>query len=423
MVGACLLANRLHELSRGRFSRLASGYLGGQLLTVAATPVLARLYSPESWREFLVFTSLSGIITSLVGVRTVNAVHSATDDESVVRTLFVSFLVVVCGSVMLAVAAGAAALVVSPETSRRWLSITMLSLAAAAGAFFVQALVALRTRHGSFSTASTDQWLQSGVLVASQLVLGVLAIPSGLAIGSILASLVAMVLLIARYGRATVAAIAAPSAITSEWMRLRSYVTSGFASAVLNGASLQLPGLLIGTQFATTLAAPFSLAQRVMTAPLRSIGNAWSQLATAQLGAAFRDGRGLDREFSALAWRSSLLAVSILVPVAFVCSLFWRQIFGDGWERLPLIVWLLVPLSLAQFVGSSLSLTPSVVGRPAADVVVAAVRVGVAVLSLVVVPMFVAWELAGVLCYVLAGAAGYLLNLRVYSRLVREARA
>ena len=95
-------------LPNNRFARsvsvLAGGTAAGQLIVIAASPILTRLYTPEDFGLLAVYAGILGILGVIANLRYQLAIPLPDSDEDAASIAALSLLVVVLITVLAAIA-------------------------------------------------------------------------------------------------------------------------------------------------------------------------------------------------------------------------------------------------------------------------------------------------------------------------------
>ncbi|KAA1174705.1 oligosaccharide flippase family protein [Marinobacter salinexigens] len=350
----------LKRLSEHRFFRavvtLASASAGGQLIMLAAMPLLTRLYAPDAFGVFSVFASVMGVVLVISSLRYELAVPLPGARRSALQLLLIALVINVCISLIATVAVAVfrfeiASLVDTPLlASYLWL----LPLAILSGGTF-KALNYWAIRSKDYRKIGVTKLTQACSNVTVQILGGV----SGLgAFGLILGQILGQSAGITRLAKGL-----SLNELREGFNKLRSMALftrySNFPrydapAAAVNVLSAQLPNVAMALLFGPAAAGFYYLADRVLAVPMSIVGQAVGQVLFSQAredlasGALFKRVLGLLLGLSGLA-SAICLVVTLIAEPAFVF------IFGDGWRDAGVFSsWLILGLSV-QFLYSPLS--------------------------------------------------------------------
>ena len=363
----------LSRLPTGVFARqvamLTTGTAVGQLIVLAVTPLLTRLYSPDDLGVFGLFASFLSVAAVATCLRLEWGVASAPDETEAAGLLALCLIVCPLASLLLAVAL--AALIRADLMAFGLLPLWTVPLAfvalVATGAF-----TALRYWHvgrREFRDVSAAAVAQGAGRAGASVAFGL----AGAGWPGLLAGdLVGRLLGIGRLWRRARPVLRDqwPSANRDTFReRLRRawrYPLVVLPSSLLDALAAALPLPVIATLFGTAAAGQFALVWRAASVPAALIGasvadvfHAHAASARAQGGAAVRN--LLLRTVSRLA----LLATVIYLPACLAAPFVFEAIFGREWRIAGWLMLLLLPMWWTSAIVSPVSRLLVVMDRPA----------------------------------------------------------
>ncbi|MEU8312252.1 MULTISPECIES: oligosaccharide flippase family protein [unclassified Micromonospora] len=404
---------------------IAAGSAGGQVLALAAAPLLARIYRPADFGLFAVVSALAVTIGTVAALRWEMAIPIP-ERESDARALVTLGLAAACGTG----AVGALLVLLLRDEVARWFDQPDLAswlwvvppTAAAMGTVLV--LNQFAVRHRRYGMIGRRNLFQAVGVVATQLVAGVAGLRSGgLALGFGFGQVVAAGVLLGGARRRGVrfrglAAVA---------RRYRRFPVLMAPSGLLNILGTQLPVLLIASWYGSTVAGWLGLTQRVIAMPIALVSSAVAQVYLAEIARAARE-RAVDgrRIFLGATRRLAMIAVPGAVAVVLAAPSAFSLIFGPQWHRSADYAQALAVFMAAQFVASPLSQTLVVFERQGLQLAWDAGRVLVIAGAVSAVALAHGSALVAVWAFGLSGAVtygvGWLMSLRVVTVATRAAR-
>jgi len=318
----------------GKFSRgvalLTGGNVIGQIITIAASPILTRLYTPEEMGVLAVYISITSILTVILSLRYETAValpESGREALALVRLSLAMVFIVSCvvGGVIIAFREPIAGYFNVPELADFLYLIPLSGMLI--GSFMVFRVWCVRVH--AFKMVGKARIKQ----VLSSLAIQIAAAPLGAValIGGQLANQGAGTFSLGRK------AMSDPemSTITFSDMkrvliRYRKFPLVNTWASLLSRISLQFPTLFFAAMFGPAAAGIYALANRTLKAPSAAINSAINSVfLTAAAEAAHKQALKpliLDtHKHLAMAIVPSLLLVSLLAPDVF------GVIFGQQW--------------------------------------------------------------------------------------------
>jgi len=344
----------------GNILKVLRGTVAAQAVGFLALPLLTRLFTPEAFGLFQLFQASMGLLLVAAAMRYEIALLRASDGRELTATLQLCGLVHVASTLLVGLGCAFAAWGPwQPSPAMRsllwWLPLGMLFGGA------LQTLGYLALRHQDFTLVANAKLAQALGSVAASIGIGVAApATTGLVAGD----------LAGRLTSAAVIGLRRTLLQTSElrrWRRrelvaaarhFREFPVVSVPGGLINAAGGTLTSLMMFAAFDAATAGQYGLVDRSIILPVAMVAGAVSQVFTADLSAALRDGgtrpvklfRGVVRRMALLAVGPALL-VALLGPVAF------EWLFGPAWAQAgdfarvmaPLIVVVLVttPVNMA----------------------------------------------------------------------------
>jgi O-antigen/teichoic acid export membrane protein len=346
-------------LPQGRFGRavltLAAGTGLAQVIVIATSPILTRLYAPSDYGVFAVAVSIISILITISCLRYEYALPLPTDDVAAANVLALALgvhtLMTVSAGLLLWLVApwlfapfGAAVLV--PYV---WL-ITLAQLGGGIVSVFTN--WAVRTR--AFSDIAATRLTQSVALVGVQGGLGIAGLGAvGLLAGDAAGRIAGSTRLISSAWRTHQAAFRSVTraGVGAAARRYRRFPIYSTPSALLTTVSLQIPLLLLVAVYGTGTGGQFALAARVCAIPLTLVADAVGQVFVSEAAGLVRSqSTGLRSLFlrttSTLARAAAGPAVLAMLLAPFLTGI----VFGKAWSEAGLFIAVLVPAYFLAFV-------------------------------------------------------------------------
>jgi len=334
---------------------LIAGSVGGQLITLGVTPLLARLYQPADFGYVALIVSTASIVAPVAALRMESALMlpKSNRDATVLFTAGLWSAVVVS-----ALSAAVLQLVFAfggmPTLARLpWLSAWVALISLLTAIFTLLSQFALRGH--DYASVSLRTLYQATLSAAGQLGFG-LFMPSGgtLASGYALGRVAGIAPLALRMRRHTEPFDRHDFArVARQYWRFAAYFAP---AALLNAAGLVIPLIFVGSWFSISAAGHWSMAERLVAAPLVLIATSVSQVTEAHLASMRRQQTsGMERYY--LRVSGLLLAISCVLVLIVVFAAPWAiPIFlGDGWSDTAEIMIAFCPLLATRLIASPMS--------------------------------------------------------------------
>lgn len=342
-------------------SILAGGTLTAQLLTIGATPILSRLYTPADFGLVALFAAVSGIMGTALTLRYETAILLPKEEgESVAIVLLSMTLALVLGG-LVSIAAW-----LSPEDFKAMIGIAQLGvwLPITAFAATASAVVATGTmwlnRQRAYKKMAQLRITQSGVAILVAIVLGLTGLSTGLIVAQILALLVVITVIIVYI--MPLLKQWEPHTLTTVARKHLSAPKFLLPTALLDVLTMQLPVLLITAWYSTEAAGQFSMAWRILALPITLIGGAIGQVFF-QCFSQIWPNISAARKLLFKTWM--VLGLIGLLPMVLLMA-FGESIFllvlGDAWRESGTIAALIAPMLFTMLISSPTSSTFLVLG-------------------------------------------------------------
>lgn len=358
--------SRLSGMVSSRFVRsvavLAGGTIGGQAISVLASPILTRLYSPAEFGLFQVFLSMVKTVDRTVcgGYETALILPDSEKAASKLLGVAIHFAVgfALLASLFFLLFGTDVLRVLDASELQGWVFLVPPQLALVGLSLSFNAFSIRRRRYKSMARAKVAQAL-SLVVVSIGLGLGGVSFP-GLIVG-FMAGWLTSVVFLAYPSRddLTYANLRWDRRSRAVAHRYREFLTFGAPGRLLNGMVMVMPVFFLSHFFSATVVGYYSLVVRVTDAPLAVLGQAVSQVHTRKV---------VDLIQRRVAVRPYLLRlIAILGTISIVPTILlmivapdlFAWLFGPPWREAGLYVRILMPATAARFMVSTLTPTLS----------------------------------------------------------------
>jgi O-antigen/teichoic acid export membrane protein len=383
-------ARRLRrKLAPGGFSAkvatLAGGTTVAQLITVAASPILSRLYLPSDYGTLATLNAVAGLLAILASLRYQLAITLVRDEQQARDLLGIclgltAVFMLMVGFISWTWAEPLFDLLNLSQAKAFWWFIPL----AAGGLAAYESLYYWTLRHREYGTLSRTRVWQAVTGVGSSL--GIRTIqegPLGLLVGGILLKVAGCWTLLRRATKRPAEGGAGgvrsrPQKIAREYAGFAAFST---LAALLNASGILLPPLLITAWFGSTEAGSFGFAFRLISLPMTLVGAAVSQVFLAEAARLIRDRpEEVWPLFRRITHRLAPLATVMLVG-AVACPLVFPWVFGSRWGTAGIMGGMLAVSMAAQILVSPISNIAVLLKRQGLQCGLDAVRAVVVVLT------------------------------------------
>lgn len=342
---------------------LLTGSSIAQVIPIAATPILTRMYTPEDFGLLSIFVALTTTLGSIVSGRYELAIIIPDDDNEALNIAAVGFLITIILSLLTLLIIiifdnNILTLLGKPEIGY-WLYLVPFSL------FFIgcfNILNYLNVRYKFYKNIAIANINKSIVLSSLQLSIGFLH--KGFA-GLILGQFASLVMSNYKLFSAITDKYSSFEAINLNSMKKVSLKYQDFpkfsTGAILaNTLSYQLLNILISNVYSLATLGYYSLVQRVMGIPSGLIGTAVSQVYFKQANQQKNELGHCNNIFKSVVKKLSLLSILIFFPAYFFVKPLFIFIFGEKWSIAGEYTQILIPFFAVRFVVAAVTVTNSI---------------------------------------------------------------
>jgi O-antigen/teichoic acid export membrane protein len=359
------------RLPKGRLRRTVAvsvtGAALGQLIVLAASPLVTRLYTPQDFGVLGVFSALLSILGIAVSLRYELAIPLAEDDARAVNLLALSLVVTLLISALIGVMlwpwGDAIARWLNAEALRPLLWLLPVGLVAMGCS---RALTHWAIRRQAFGLISRNQISRSLGRVVTQIGFGYLALgPFGLLVGQIIGQSAGITTLALAFYRSTGTMLRAirPHAMTRAAARFGNLPTLATGAALLDNGGRLAPALLVAALYGIEVAGWFALAHKILQMPVFLS----AAVARVYLGEAPRraraGGEGMYGLFKATTWRLLAFGMLSLGLVVVAGPQLFAVVFGSVWTEAGRFAQFLAFMTLGQLVAAPVAQTLTVLER------------------------------------------------------------
>ena len=342
-----------HDFARAALT-IVAGAGAAQVIVVASSPILTRLYSPSDYGIYAAATSIL-VVSSIACLRYDFAIPLPADDVAGANLLALSLVVNFATTLVVAVALLAFGPWLLGLLGAQALGpYVVLLVLAQFGSGVVSALVNWAVRTKAFSEIGINRLLQSGGLATTQVGLGILGFGApGLVLGALAGSVAGSTRLARaawRSGGSAFRRVSLPG-VFAVARRYRRFPLVSSWSALLAALALRAPLLVLLLFYGTAVGGQYALAERVLYLPLTLVAGAVGQVFIADGARLARDRpEELRRLFRRTTWSLAGVALVPALGIAVITPLLAGPVFGERWSEAGVYVAILVPMFYAAFV-------------------------------------------------------------------------
>jgi len=327
-------------LPRSRFARnvsvLAGGTAAGQIIVIAASPILTRLYSPEDFGLLAVFSALIGMLGVIASLRYQLAIPLPEDDKDARSLVELSSFVVLAMTLILMLVVILLGDMIAKRLNAPLLADYMWLLPV--GLFLTgiyQVFSYLAIRQSAVGALAKTKVSQATVMTAVQLA-GFALGPLALLLGRIFGQS-AGIFTLSRATRSKYDSQSAPEEslrqrLTKVGSRYRSFPLVSTWTGLASAGASNLPPLLIASFFGPMAAGLFALTHRVLSQPMAVLGKAVGDVFYREAAQAHRK-NVLKQIVDNVYVKLVTLAMPITTTIFLVAPESFILIFGEQWKQ------------------------------------------------------------------------------------------
>jgi O-antigen/teichoic acid export membrane protein len=340
--------------------QVAGGTAVAQLIAIAASPLLTRLYSPTDFGVYAAATTIVSLALVVSSLRYSTAIPIPADDETAAQLIALAVICVLVTTASLGLGLGlfggtvAAALGAPALAPVLWIVVV-----ATLGGGLYEVANRWAVRERAYAAVAKTSIAQAVGMAVGQIGCAVAGAGSaGLVIGDAIGRSSGTAWLTTVMWRRMRAAFGSVGrrGIWRAAVRYRRFPLFSGPGAVVNTLNVLAPTILLLVLYGPATAGMFALAQRVGLLPIRLLGASVAQVYIGELARQV----AVDRTTAHVLFRATVrrLAIGGLVPVAGLAiagPILFPIVFGPEWAEAGLYLTLLAPAYLALFVWNPVS--------------------------------------------------------------------
>ena len=405
---------------------IITGTAGGQLIGLAAAPLLTRIYSPADFGVYTVVFAAASTLGTVAALRFELAVPLPEREEDthclIVLGLWSVLSTAVLGTALVGWVGKPLSVVFGQPNLMPWLWFVPV-VASIIGTFVLLNQVAIR--HRRYSAIARRNVLQALVLGLTQIVSGLAGLrPGGMVLGVGVGQAAGALSLLfgGNFRYADLRAAATVSRLKAVAARYRRFPLVLAPSGLLNVAGLQVPVLVISFRYGPEVAGWLGLSQRVLGLPVMLIGASVAQVYIAELAQVVRERSSpAPRLFFTATVRLGVLAAVLVVALVSFGPWLFELVFGSSWQPSGRFAQVLALSLGAQLVATPLSQTLIVFQRQFVQLGWDAGRLVVAAGATLICSLAGGDALQAVLAFSLASACCYAVSWTLSWRAIIQA--
>lgn len=335
---------------------LMSGTVIAQIIPILLSPILSRIYTPDEFGVFSMFTSIAAAVAVVATFRYELAIMLPEKETTAINLLRLSFLITITLSLFLLII-----IVLFQHQLPDFLSTPELSsfqfylpviLLFAGGA---QALNYWISRQKKFHLLAAGKIGQTGITGIASIVFGSLNFSSaGLIIGAVAGQFTSFLIYAAGSFRKIIflESFVSRKNILENFRHYKTFLFVNTPHALLGVFQDILVIFLINHFFSKTALGSYAFGFRILKVPAAFIGAAMFQVYFQRASTLKTDAKNLQALTKSVYLQMSLIGVPIFTFIAVLAPPLFSWVFGDEWKHAGEIAQLISPWLLLNFIFS-----------------------------------------------------------------------
>ena len=352
---------------KSEFSRnvltLMTGTTIAQVIPIAISPILTRLYTPEDFGILALFVAISSIFGSVANGRYDLAIMLPRKDEDAINIFALGIIIVFCVSLLLFFIVvtfyDTLLFILHNKEIGLWLYFIPFSV------FFIglyNLLNYFNNRKKQYKDLANATILKSLITAIIQLSIGFIkGGVGGLISGQLLSHLFANMkllkniikdrILISRISKVKIIALA---------KKYKDFPKFTLWAGLLNTSSTHLTNILISSLFNIKTLGFYALTQRLLAVPSSFIGRAIGQVFFQEATKEKQNTGSADKVFKSTLKKLIAIGVPFFIVLFFIVEDLFTFIFGENWRVAGEYAKILMPFFMISFISSPLAISLSV---------------------------------------------------------------
>lgn len=348
----------------GKFSTNVLKLIGGttiaQIITIVASPILTRLYGPESFGLYAIFTSISGLIIIIACLRYELSIMLPESDEEAINLLGLCILITIIISIITIPIIWFGGAFLSQLFNAPDLELYLFfipPLVFISGIFLAQNYWNSRTKH--FGRLSVTRVTNSIVTNGTQIGVGYLGYTNGGSLigASVFGHYVATIVLsgqILKDDFKLMKKNLSLKRMQQGFVRYKKFPLMDTISSFLNSLSWQLPIFLLSAFFSPVIVGFYALGFRILQLPMSLVGNSISQVFFQKAAFAKRNNQ-LSILVKTLFEILIIIGLFPMLIMTIIGQDIFYVVFGSQWAEAGIYAQILSIWALIWFISSPLS--------------------------------------------------------------------
>ncbi len=378
----------ISEFSRNVIT-LLTGATIAQAIPIALTPVLTRIYTPEEFGVFALFSSLTAMLAVIITGRYEMAIMLPAEEEEATNVLVIGLIITTSLSIILSVLIflfkTQISLFFENADLEKWLYWIPLSV------FFLgiyQCLNYWSNRNKNYSDISISKVAQSTGAIATKIGFGYSHFgASGLVYGEIFGQGLSSLILSLknRYILRNLHRVATVEKLKFVSKKYYNFPRVNLPHSFLNVFSSRIPVLIINSYFTSTVTGFYALANKIVMLPLNLFTSSYSQVFYEEISSSInrKNSTEVVALFKHTLSRLLLYSLPFFILIFIFSKPMFALVFGEVWAEAGRYMMILVPMLYFRFSGTIVSSVVLAYNRQEKALVIEVINTILRILSLV----------------------------------------
>lgn len=360
-------------LTKGTFASnvatLGSGSLVGQLSTVAAAPLLARLFQPEAFGELQYILSIALILGAVSTLRYEMALPLASERKAASHVMMLAIALAIGTAIITTLV-----FIIEPQV----ISTLYESLALKQVIYFIPLILLFEAQNSIFSywfmrtkdfkvPSIAKSFVGSGTALAQTIfaltgVVSGLGLLGGYLLGQISSFSWYLFMFLKTDGSIPIQSITMRG-IVDQAKKHKKFPLFSSWNVILNTIARNLPPLLLVSYFSVAEAGFYAIGIRLLNMPMNTLGMSVGQVYYQQIARYHEQGIPMIPLMRATIAKLSAIIIIPLAIIFFFGEELFGFVFGEPWYMAGTIAAIMVPFYFMRFIASPISTVFAMLGK------------------------------------------------------------
>lgn len=341
-----------------------TGTASAQAIPILMSPLLTRIYSPEDFGLIALYISLVSIVCVVSTCRYEMAIMLPKDEtevNSVTKLLLCLSISIALIALLVVIFFGREiSLFLGDERLENWLFLLPISVFLSA---LSQTFYYLLIRNGEFKQLAKNKIVASVSNVSVQLGVGsTLHSPVGLLLGNI-AGVTFASLVIVRSKLINKYYNFQNTDITSAAKKYKNFPKYDVPSVLINLFANQLPLLILGKYFGTSVLGAYSFMYRILMAPVNLLSNSVLDVFKQKATYDYNETQNCRSVYIYTFKKLVIMATPIFLVLGLFAPEIFELVFGKNWRTAGVFAQVMSPMFFLSFIANPLSYTFFIAGK------------------------------------------------------------